>query len=298
MRSPDRARAEVTHLRAGEHLESPLWDWRDERLLWVDQYRGELHRSEPFGKGFRELEVSVVDAPLGAVALAAGGGWVVTAGKHVRWLEGGGRERAIHRVIQPASIGVRFNDAKVDPWGRLWLGTMGWPYAPLKGALFLLDRGDLQTIKPSVSISNGLAWNRAKGLMYYVDTPTRRIERILLTASGAIAGELSPLELGDLPGNPDGISIDDEGCLWVALWGGGRVVRLTPSGELLSDIVVPAPRVSSCCFGEGGSTLFITTSTEGADEEELQRWPESGSVYKAKLAVGGPAASEYEGGAK
>ena len=163
----------------------------------------------------------------------------------------------------------RFNDGKVDPEGRLWAGTMGMDEAPNVGSLYRLNR-NLSTDKlfDQVSISNGMAWTSDQKTYYYIDSPTRRMDVFDCDmASGTVSDRRIAFELPEGMGYPDGMCIDNEGMLWVALWQGWGVARFAPGGALLAKVEVPVECVTSCCFGgENWDELYITTSSRDLDE--------------------------------
>ena len=145
----------------------------------------------------------------------------------------------------------RFNDGKCDAKGRFWAGTMSMNNESKAGSLYCLEQGQpVRTMVQGVSTSNGLGWSPDRQTMYYIDTPTRSIDRFDfdLTA-GTIQNRTSIIHIPEEFGFPDGMTVDGEGMLWVAHWGGGRVTRWNPhTSELLQQIEVPADQVTSCCL--------------------------------------------------
>lgn len=190
----------------------------------------------------------------------------------------------------PHGDGVRVNDAKCDPEGRLFVGLMAVDRSRTDvadcGALLAVDaRGVMQRIAP-MNIPNGMAWDR-KDAFYHTDTATHCIDRYDRLQDGTVAGRRRAIAVGE--GAPDGFCIDDEGMLWVALWGAGCVQRYDPrTGRALAErIALPERNVSCCCFGgEGMRTLYITTaSSEG----------ETGGLYACRVPVSGPAPYGWQG---
>jgi len=142
-----------------------------------------------------------------------------------------------------------------------------------------------------VTISNGMAWPGDQ-TMYYIDTPTGRVDRFRVRDDGTLADRTPVIEVDG--GAPDGMCIDDEGCLWVALWGGHAVHRYAPTGELLAVVAVDAPQVSSCCLGGAdGRTLFITTSQEGMSADDRARHPHPGKLFSVDVGVTGRPAAAF-----
>ena len=234
-------------------------------------------------------------AAVGAVVplRAPARGWLVA------WAQGFGHlapDGAVTALDQPEPRTNRMNDGKCDPAGRFWAGSIAWEKTAGAASLYRLDptgpaRGELTVALRDVTISNGLAWTPDGATMYYIDTPTGRVDRFAVRADGALTGRTPAVEVEG--GAPDGMCIDDDGCLWVALWGGSAVHRYAPTGELLAVVDVGAPQVSSCCFGGArGTTLFITTSQEGMSAEQRAADPRSGHVFCVDVdTTAGPAAA-------
>ncbi len=190
----------------------------------------------------------------------------------------------------PAS-GNRCNDGACDSLGRLWIGTMHLEQKKNSGALYVVDK-NLKVHKrlPNISISNGIVWSLDKKRLYFIDSPTQVVQSFIFDEkSGEIIFEknviLVPLEMG----TPDGMTIDEEGMLWIAHWGGFGVYRWNPhNGKLLGKIELPVPQVTSCAFaGEKLDHLIITSARENLKTEELKKYPESGNVFIVQTAMKG-----------
>ncbi len=192
----------------------------------------------------------------------------------------------------------RFNDGKVDPEGRLWAGTMGLDEAPNVGSLYRLNR-NLSTDKlfDNVSISNGMAWTADQKSFYYIDSPTRQIAIFDCDMDlGVVSNRRVAFELPEGMGYPDGMCIDNDGMLWVALWQGWGVARFDPSGELLCKIDIPVERVTSCCFGgDNWDELFITTASRDLDEAGSLKQPQAGGIFRCRPNVSGPPTNLFLG---
>jgi sugar lactone lactonase YvrE len=154
--------------------------------------------------------------------------------------------------------GMRCNDGACDPAGRFWIGTMALDERPGAGALYRYDvDGTLRTMLEGVTLSNGLGWDASGRLMYYVDSPTQRIDVFDFdAASGALAGRRPFAVIPEEDGIPDGLAVDDDGGIWLALHGGGEVRRFDPDGGVSGRVKVPVPKVTACCFA--GERLFVT----------------------------------------
>ena len=192
----------------------------------------------------------------------------------------------------------RFNDGKVDPEGRLWAGTMGMNEAPNVGSLYRLNRNlSADKLFDQVSISNGMAWTSDHKIFYYIDSPTRRVDVFDCDmAGGSVSNRQTAFELPRGMGYPDGMCIDNEGMLWVALWQGWGVARFEPGGALLAKVEVPVECVTSCCFGgENWDELYITTSSRDLDRTGRAEQPLAGGVFRCKPGVSGPPTNLFLG---
>jgi sugar lactone lactonase YvrE len=238
--------------------EGPTWD--GERLLWIDILGARLHTYDP-ASGHRT--VRVLDQHIGAVKPRAGGGLVLNLRDGVALLDPDDSVRWLHHEPVP---GRRANDAAVAPDGSLWAGTMRYDEAPGGGTLSrITGDGTHHTVLDDVAVSNGTGWSPDGRLMYYIDSPTRRVD-VFDHEDGQISGRRTLVEIEDGAGFPDGLTVDADGCVWVALWDGGAVRRYTPDGELDRVITLPTPRVTACAFGGPDLTdLYITTARVGLD---------------------------------
>ena len=176
----------------------------------------------------------------------------------------------------------RMNDAACDSRGRLWAGTMSFEATTDAGTLYRIDPdGTVTVVVTDTTISNGMGWSPAGDLMYYIDSPTRRIDVFDFDAEqGSVRNRRTFIDLSQAPGIPDGMTIDTDGGVWVALWGGAQVQRYG-SDAVLTDIVnIPVPQPTSCTFGgRDGQDLYITSARVGLSEGDLERYPHSGSAF-------------------
>jgi sugar lactone lactonase YvrE len=283
-----------------EHAEGPTWDAGRGELLWVDILGHRVHRARARREGGRTWLEPVAAHDVGqcvgaVVPLAdASGGWMVASERGFGHLRPDGTLRVITEPEAPGGGRTRMNDGKCDPAGRFWAGSLAWDVEPGAGRLYRMDLdGGVDTVLPSVTVSNGLAWTPDGATMYYIDTLTRRVDRLTLdAATGEPLARETAFPVGADEGWPDGMTIDDEGCLWVALWGGGQVIRYSTDGRVLARVRVEPEQVSSCAFGgEERRTLFITTSQEGLDAAARRRRPDAGRVFCVDVDVTGPPAA-------
>jgi sugar lactone lactonase YvrE len=284
----------VTEVRA-EHAEGPAWDARRDELLWVDQFAGLVHRGRLGSHGgLQVVRTYQVGSAVGAVVpIAEDKGWLVAAGAGFAYLSPEGGVTVLTEPEAAVRERNRMNDGKCDPHGRFYAGSMAWSKQPGAGSLYRYAANEgIATVLDDITISNGLAWPRAGDRMYYIDTPTQRVDVFDLNDAGEPVTRRTAFTVDPAHGAPDGMSIDDEDCLWVALWGSGTLRRYAPSGETLAIVDVPgAPQVSSCAFA--GTTLYVTTSQEDYPPELRLRHHGAGRIFAVGLPVGGPPAAPY-----
>jgi sugar lactone lactonase YvrE len=283
--------AEVAVQRRSDLGEGSLWDADLQRLLWVDIAQHRLLIHDPATGADVEFDV---DEEIGTVVVSKNGKPVLALRDRVASLDPSSGTVTHLVSVGPTREGLRCNDGKCDPRGRLWVGTMG-PAG--SAALYCVDT-DLSVKQKldGVTISNGLAWNRAGTRFYYVDTPTQRVDVFDYDVGrGEIANRRTVIEFPKEQGAPDGMTIDDQDRLWVALWGGGAVVRVDPeSGRALEQVSVPARNVTSCAFGGPElDQLFITTARAGTDASALEALPDTGSLFRASVSARGVPAHRF-----
>lgn len=195
--------------------------------------------------------------------------------------------------------GNRFNDGKCDPAGRFWAGTMDVNFAPGKGSLYRLGiDGSVRRMLSGVSCSNGIVWTRDARIMYYIDTPTREIAAFDFDAStGDIAQRRVAVRIPEHLGFPDGMCIDADDNLWVAMWGGSSVTRWNPAtGDLLASYLVPSSQVTSCAFGGAHlDELFVTTARISLSPQALATQPHAGGLFRLRPGVVGMPCPAYAG---
>jgi sugar lactone lactonase YvrE len=274
--------------------EGPRWDAARGELLWVDIHGCELHRGEVGADGgVRRIGGVRIDRHLGAAAPLEGGGWVVAAGAGFALL---GPDGALEELAQPeAAAGgrTRMNDGACDPAGRFWAGSMAYDEAPGAGTLYRLDGdGSVRAMVERATISNGLGWSPDGRTMYYSDSGPATVDAFAFDPVSGSLGERRPVvRYGPGEGACDGLTVDDEGCLWIALWGGWRVERRSPDGVLLAVVDVPVAQPTSCCFVD--RLLVITTAWKGLPDGERRRQPDAGRLFCCDVGVTGPPAVAF-----
>ena len=269
--------------------EGPFWDDKKELLYWVDIDNRKVCIHNPSKNENKEVVLSqkvsaIIPAPDGNKAVVA-----LENGIHYLDLDSG----ELQAIFDPEEHlpSNRFNDGKCDAQGRFWAGTMSTEDEKEKAALYCLEKDGTITKKvDKLSTSNGLAWSLDNKYLYLIDTPVQKVYQFDYDLdSGDIENKQAIIDFSDEDGFPDGMTIDEEGMLWIAHWGGGQVSRWNPnSGKKLEAINVPAPNVTSCAFGgENAQELYITTARTGMSTEELEKFPLSGALYKCKMDVKG-----------
>jgi sugar lactone lactonase YvrE len=278
--------------------EGAHWDGQESKLHWVDIEGRQLRIYEPMGQG---EDVYSFDSMVSAAVPAAGGGWILALQDGIYSFKKNGQPQLI-AAVEPELPRNRLNDAKCDSAGRLWFGTMSMDSTPGAGNLYVMEpHGEVRHVLSDIGISNGLAWDDSRSLMYYIDTPTRGVDVMDYDLqSGTVSRRRTAFTLPEGAGGPDGMTIDREGMLWVAQWGGSCVSRWNPhTGKQIGKVEVPAKNVTSCTFGgEALDELYITTARSGMSEEDLQHWPLAGGLFKFKAGVQGMPANVFAGGVR
>jgi sugar lactone lactonase YvrE len=258
--------------------EGPCWHAARGTLWWVDITGQTLFEARLDAPTPRALPMGQM---IGCVAPERSGGLVVALRDGIYRLDlDTGTVTLFARAPGHDPAGFRFNDGKADPQGRLWAGTLSLTGQTGASRLYSFDPAGAATVRrEGVSISNGLAWTADGGTLYYIDSPTRRVQAFRFDGeTGALSEEREVSRLADDEGWPDGCCLDEEGMLWVGHWGAGCLTRRDPrTGRVLDTVRVPVRNVTSCTFaGERLDRLFITTAV---DHEDPTPEPEAGRVF-------------------
>lgn len=273
--------------------EGPAWDAERNELTWVDILGCQVHVNAADG-------TRLADHPTGehvGAALPTDDGWLLALRAGFALLGTDGTVTELLPVF-PERPELRFNDAKCDPHGRAWAGTMRYDEKPDSGVLYRLDGGPRATpVLTGQGLCNGMGWSPDGGTFYYIDTLTRRVTAFERDqVSGDIGSPHTVVEIPEGGGGPDGMCVDDEGCLWVALFGGGAIHRYRPNGELVARVELPATQVTSCCFGGSGrDLLFATTAAVGLDDSQRRGQPHAGGLFVVEPGVTGPGVTRWRG---
>ncbi|CAM4186656.1 SMP-30/gluconolactonase/LRE family protein [Lederbergia lenta] len=273
--------------------EGPTWDSENERFMWVDIVGKTLQSYDVKANhvhkwSFSEYVTTVVPINKEEVVLAMHNGVYIF--------------NLISEELTPLAnpiknLNIRFNDGKCDANGRLWVGTMEVHGSANEGALYcVFPDGSVKEKVVPVTISNGIAWNTTNDMMYYIDTPTKKVAAYDFNVqTSKVAFRDYVVAIPDGQGAPDGMTIDEEGMLWVAHYGGWKVSRWDPqTGKQLDEVRVPCSNVTSCTFGgKDLNELFITTARQGLDEEELRKQPHAGGVFRVETKTRGVKAYSF-----
>lgn len=279
--------ARLAHDARAELGEGPFWHPDEQALYWVDITGRALHRHRP-GK---DDQVMALDEWVSAVFAGPGREVLVALRDRLAWVDFDARALRPHAAGSFEAPPNRLNDGKHDPRGRLWVGSMhlGAP-GRRTGALFRIDDGGAARVLDDVGCSNGLAWSNDGATMYYVDSHDRAVDAFDYDLErGVASGRRRVFTVPTWLAGPDGLCSDVEGCLWVALHGGGAVVRVDPrDGRMLGQVAVPTARVTSCAFGGPDlTTLYITTARALDARARPVDPPAGGGLYAFDSAVRG-----------
>lgn len=267
--------------------EGPFWDSVRGHVLWVDIRRGLVLSGILADDGtIDEVDRIRIDGTVASVAPSAAGSWIVANGDDIVGVEHG---ELRHRIAVLGSRGARrFNDGKPDAAGRYLVGTLSLTGPSDREELLLVERdGSWRVIDDDLTMSNGIGWSADGTLLYTIDTLRRRVYvRPYDVLTGETGAREVLIELAD--GYPDGMCVDAEDHLWIAVWGLGQVHRYTPSGELEHVIDIPAPHTSSVAFaGPLLDTLVVTTASDELSDDQLEAHPLSGRLFTVVPGVTG-----------
>jgi sugar lactone lactonase YvrE len=267
--------------------EGPVWDASRGRLIWVDIFEGRVHAIDPSTGARTWFEAG--DA-VGAVGLTRSGRLVLAMADGFALADHDGEELTRVPGFAVDRSEVRFNDGKPDPWGNFCAGTMAWnEEGDPPGSLYrLAPDGTVTELFGDVGLSNGLDWTDDRRLFYYADSNSGRVDLFDTDPeTGALSGRRTFVTV-EAGGIPDGLTLDAEGCVWLAVWDSGELRRYTPDGRLDTVVRLPARQVTCPAFGGSDlSTLYITTAQEGYTETELTEQPHAGDIFACTPGVTG-----------
>jgi sugar lactone lactonase YvrE len=259
--------------------ECPVWSQAERALYWVDINAPSLNRFDP-ATG-RNVAMPMPSS-IGSYALRRSGGFIVALRDGV-WLaraDGTLERKVCAAPYDPAHH--RFNDGRCDPRGRFFVGSMNEARDAPSATLVRVDADFVCTqVLADMTISNGLAWSPDGRTMYHADTPKQRVDAYDYDADTGTLGQRRTLMQFHAKGDrPDGGAVDRDGCYWSALYRGGRVVRIAPDGRVLAEYPTPAMCPTMCAFGGADlRTVYVTTARQERPDDELARFPQSGSLF-------------------
>lgn len=275
--------------------ESPLWHPREQRLYWCDIPGHRLYRHDPVTQDLVHWDF---DTDVACCAPMLDGGLLIGM-RDGLWrfdTARGERRRLAAPPYDPAT--ERFNDGKCDPQGRFWVGTIYEPRDPAKARLYRFQHGVLDAQVDGLTVTNGLGWSPDGRRLYVSDTKAHRIDRFDVDpVGGGLSGRRTfvqfPLRQAGEPlsaygGRPDGAAVDTEGCYWVAMFEGARLLRLSPDGQVLREVRLPVQCPTMPCFGGSDlRTLYITTASHHRPPAELADQPWAGGLLSLRVDVPG-----------
>jgi len=285
---PESNTAELVLDTKSELGEGAIWNYKSGELWWID-IKGEiLNFYNPSTEYNKEMFTGQM---IGTVVPTESGNALVALKNGIYSFDissGSKKQLANPEEHLPTN---RFNDGKCDPAGRFWAGTLNMDGKKNVASLYRFNPDStIQTMVEKVSISNGIVWTSDKTKMYYIDTPTGKVMGYdYNNETGEISNPKVAVTVPSELGSPDGMTIDADDNIWVALWGGSAVRCWNPvTGKLLHTINVPAKNVTSCAFGDSDlGTLYITSARESTTDDELKKFPHAGGVFKFRPGVKG-----------
>ena len=275
--------------------ESPFWHPDEAALWWCDIPGRRLCRADPAQGTVRHW---ALPADPGCVAPLPGGGLVLALRDGLWHFEPGIGVRRRLAAAPYDTATERFNDGRADPQGRMWVGTIYEPRSPARAALYRFDAAGLVRMADGITVSNGLAFSPDGRTLYWSDTTSHTVYAFDLDLGQGTLSQQRVLArfplrdpqrpLADYRGRPDGAAVDAEGCYWVAMFEGARLLRLSPAGEVLAELLLPVRCPTMPCFGGADlRTLYVTTARANRPEEELAREPWAGCVLQCHVDVPG-----------
>ena len=276
--------------------EGPLWDEREGALYWVDIKAPAVWRLDPHSGETRSWPMP---QPIGAIARREHSGFVAAMKQGFAFIDLDSTH--IEMIARPEADrpGNRFNDGACDAMGRFWAGSMDDEEKAPSGHLYRLDPNRIVTrFEAAFVITNGIRWSTDNRTLYFVDSAARTVwAHAFDLAKGVLGPRKRFAQLTEADGWPDGLCVDAEDHVWGAHWGAGRITRYRPDGTLERIVEIPAPNVTSCCFGGANfDVLYITTARIGLSEASLRQFPHAGGVFALTgVGVRGLASPRFAG---
>lgn len=266
--------------------EGPMWDKKYNRLYWVDIIGRSLKYYDVSGG---QIITKRMSGPISSVAQSKSGKLYITMGHGFYSIDSFSNNVKLLYEIEVDVKDNRFNDGKVDPYGNYWAGTMDINQKDATGSLYVFHRnGKIIRILEDLTVSNGLSWNLKEMKFYHIDSPTRKIRVFDYIRDGGISNGKVSIDFRDQKGVPDGMTIDDEGMLWIAHWGGSRISRWDPTqGKKIDEIQLPALNITSCTFGGKDLDELYVTSRTLTEAQKREDKDIGGSLFCIRTGVRG-----------
>ena len=265
--------------------EGPLWS--NGKVIWVDIPNGKINTTDASSGQTTTL---TLDAVIGAAAEIENSNKFVIAMQDGFAIVDGTSFEVIDRVLDRTTH--RMNDAKCDALGRLWAGSCELSFTQGMGALHILESSGPSTIaRDSFGLPNGIGWTQDNKRMYFVDSAAHQLYSAEFDLSEARVGDFAPLADVNI-GFPDGLAVDVDDCVWLAVWGGAKILRISPQGEVIAEIDMPVSQPSSCAFGPDG-TLYITSARKDLSGAQLANQPLAGSLFAVPTNTRGVPVSKF-----
>lgn len=271
--------------------ECPIWHPQENALYWIDIEGQAVHRFHSL-RG-EHCQWNLPSQP-GCIAFHADGGLLVAMRSGIALLDtnDGQLTKLLDPPYDPAT--TRFNDGRCDAAGRFWIGSIYEPRDQPNAALYCFERGVLRDSGKRATVSNGLAFSLDGRTMYHSDTTSHQIRRYNFdVTSGTLGGngifkQFPTDRIASYGGRPDGGTVDSEGAYWCAMYEGGRLLRLSPDGKILREILLPVRCPTMMAFGDVDlRTLYVTTVSKNRPAQELAQYPFSGCVLRLRVDVPG-----------
>lgn len=271
--------------------ECPLWHAEEATLYWIDIADKAIHSHHPATAFHRSWQLP---SEPGCIALCSTGGLIVAMRSGLALFDP--LTSALSSIADAPydTASIRFNDGRCDASGRLWIGTLYEPRDKTRGSLFKLERGVLHDMGRPVTVSNGIAFSMDNRTFYHSDTRAHTITRYDFDRAtgnishGRLFKQFSENRLENYGGRPDGAAVDSENAYWCAMFEGGRLLRISPSGEMLREIALPVRCPTMIAFGGHDlCTLYITSARLNRPAAELAQYPLSGCLFSVQVDVPG-----------
>lgn len=274
------------------------WDDARGELYWVDVTTGRFFRAEADDTRVEIMRTYELTSQISAVAPLANRseGWIIASGQSISLLSENGVTQELASLESDNPSNVRTNDGAADPWGHFWIGSMDLNEREGLGSLYRFhDSIGVERKLGGITVSNGLGWSPDRRTMYYVDSGPGLIYSFGVDHRGDISNQetFASFDVAR-EGTPDGLCVDAEGAIWVAIWGGYHVRRYSPSGEEIARVSLSTAQPSCCCIGGAtGTTLYVTTAQEDMSREVLEREPDAGRLFCVDVNVAGLSLDSY-----